>query len=147
MRRPTRTHRLSITAIVSLLGFAVAAGAGVRSFWVQDGFRFKHWQLIQIDTGCIFYSRWHGRAAARKEGIIEFHVSSSDTQWRLGMTDFWKFQVNDQQIISAQPGLWAVWTVGIPLWPILLLLLIAPVCWLIARSSNAPAFPVVAKEA
>jgi len=35
--------------------------------------------------------------------------------------------------------------VDVPLWPLLLLLLIAPIRWLIARPANAPAFPVIAK--
>jgi len=33
-----------------------------------------------------------------------------------------------------------------PLWPMLLLLLIAPVRWLIARPANSPAFPVIRHE-
>jgi len=35
----------------------------------------------------------------------------------------------------------------IPLWFVLLLLLIAPALWLVARPTNAPAFPVITKQA
>lgn len=41
MRRPTRTRRLSIAAIASLLAFGVVAAAGVRSFWDEMDFRSR----------------------------------------------------------------------------------------------------------
>ena len=37
----------------------------------------------------------------------------------------------------------SLFMVNVPIWFPLLLLLIAPVCWLIARPANAPAFPIV----
>ena len=152
MRRPTRTRRLSIAAIVSLLAFVVVASAYVRSYWTRDEFHFKHWHFIRLEAGRIGYYHFYGtsvRDTSTEESVygppeygLYWHISIEVTSYSLWesltfhMADEWK-------PYSDHPGEEALFQIWIPVWFPLLLLLIAPARWLIARPANAPAFPVV----
>ncbi len=139
MRRPTRTRRLSIAATVSLLAFAVVAAAHVRSWWFTDVLDFGRYHYIELTGGCIIFEHlpgpmtdamtdkagftsWHDRGSTDASHVLEFSVKHVVNRF------------SDYFIIR------------IPLWFPLLLLLIAPIRWLIARPANAPAFPVVTKH-
>lgn len=140
MRRPTRTRRLSIAAMVSLLAAVAVGTVEVRSFWNYDGWHNGKGQELALDEGCAcfssssapFYRRGHERGTMQpdsssiSEGIWGFelhHGTSADALFDGRTTEF-----------------------SLPLWPLVLLLLIAPLCWLRAPPPNAPAFPVVVKQ-
>jgi hypothetical protein len=145
MRRPTRTRRLSIAAMASLLAFVVAAAAGVRSFWISDTWIFANCQSeIVLSSGSVTGARiksvgvegfdrskhLFGRVAPDKHKIARaiwgFHA------WRIVLPH----RSGVREEISALDA---------PLWSLLLLLLIAPARWLLARPANASAFPVIAR--
>lgn len=151
MRRPTRTGRLSITAILSLLALVAVAGIGVRSFWFQES-----WTLQPASTG---------RVAERMIALNRGRVSCEDVSW---ITATKPSELRDLGYMSGDlkspfPGhrsilglsetkevalilkdrTLVILVVDVPLWPLLVLLLIAPLRWLIARPAGGPAFPVV----
>jgi len=137
MRRPTRTRRLSIAALTSSLAFVIVACAGIRSFWTYDA-----WQTVVHGEGYAFVLECgtagfvcrSGEAIPSEPGG---HVHGDENPDRyavlFGIREF-QFHVSRKE---------AEIDLRIPVWPLLLLLLIAPVRWLIARPANAPAFPVI----
>jgi len=139
MRRPIRTRRLSIAAVLSFVAFVVAATAGVRSFWTMDEFDFGQDRAIALNGGCLHYARasfkfrqdpighltWRYQVIAYSNNFLGFGTWQGVVPYPKGT------------------GTGKVFHVRIPLWPILILLLFAPVRWLAARPVNAPAFPVV----
>jgi len=106
MRRPTRTRRLSIAAIVSLLLFGAVTSVAIRSVWIENYYTFGRFTQIAIYSGCVRY----------------LHVSGDQM--------FFSSPVKSSCLV-------------LPLWPLMIVLLIDPVCWLVARPTNAPAFPVI----
>ena len=139
MRRPTRTRRLSIAAIASLLVFAIFAVAGIRSFWTADGWFDSSGRLIALNAGCLTY--WHFSVP---NFLPTGHLSSSSSPDKRAFEQaLWGFRV-DKNSSSDPSGNVSYFRVASPIWPLLILLLIAPVRWLIARPANAPAFPVIA---
>jgi len=54
-----------------------------------------------------------------------------------------KFVIASEEFVPPAPGAARFFDIMIPLWLTLLLVLIGPVRWLIARPANAPAFPVI----
>jgi hypothetical protein len=146
MRRPTRTRRLSIAAIMSLRAFVVLTGAGVRSFWKWDIFGMYGsgaWQGIGIEKGRIAFMRIWGTALTN-QSYPAGHFSGKEN---LGVP--WGvcgFCVNKE---SSPPPPYPdahTFVLAMPLWSLLLVMLLAPVCWLIAHPANAPAFPVITKQ-
>ena len=141
MRRPTRKRRLSIAAIVSLFLFAVVAAAGVRSCFISDEWVSSlHDRLLLLDGGKIFYRHdmpgpMHGfeddpRFQSSPRGIPPLQAID------------WKFEyINDHSKLDS--GDFRAIEVQVPLWFPLVLLLILPVMWLVARPTNAPTFPVM----
>jgi len=134
MHRPTRTRRLSIAAILSLVGLVVIAGAGVRSFWTMDELDFGHDRAIALNGGCLHYAhasflvnRYRIQHLSRKYQVI----TSPRTNLGFGV---WN------QVLSPKQ---TVFRACAPIWPFLLLLLIVPVCWLIARPAATSAFPII----
>jgi len=136
---------LSIAALVCCALFVVAAGAGVRSFWKQDswiygrdkrvvGFGFGRGRMVgvylSVPAGINItfgHQSWDATSFEAPSPILPVAVVKK-TDHLLSVGD----------LIQR-----AVW---VPLWFPLLLLLIAPARWLIARPANAPAFLVVAKH-
>jgi len=141
MRRPTRTRRLSIAAMVSMLAFVAVAMAEIRSFRVWDGWFIGNTQRIAISRGYFQY----GHLWISSPELVPFqilHVSGHDVtstaphKTFLGVSYehvvFWQGPPNyDLHLFSI--------SVSFPL----LLLLIIPTSWLIARPADAPAFAVV----
>ena len=149
MRRPTRTRRLSIAAMASLLAFVAAAGADVRSFWNYD-----IWQTVSNKGGCAIVLGRGCAAFARRSGAalpgaipimpkghthIDYQPHRSDV-----LESFWNFRFQNRADIKQGRG--STFAFVGPIWPLLLLLLITPVRWLIARPANAPAFPVITER-
>jgi len=138
MRRPIRTRRLSIAAMASLLAFAVVAGAGIRSFWTMDELDFGQRRATALNGGYVHYARASFEIG---QGLVvhqsrRYQVISYPNNF-LGFS-VWK------QVTSFPGASGTVFRLRVPLWFPLLLLLIAPVRWLIARPQYVPAFPVVA---
>ena len=142
MRRPTRTRRLSIAAIASLLAFVVAAGFTVRSFWMVNGWIDKSGQFIALDAGLLTYT--HVSATDFFPSGHVWHIWNSSRPNRQALGDaIFGFRAG-KSYTSEEPGNVTQFTIAVPMWSILLLLLVAPARLLIARSANAPAFPVIA---
>jgi len=128
VRRPARTRRLSIAAIVSLL----AVCPYIRSFWTYDGFDFRSGGEIELDRGCFLYEQ---------AGVKHIWGAYLGNNYR---DSIWGFAIgNPVAIDPVTLGNISFFRIRIPLWPVILLLLIAPLRWLIARPPNAPAFPVI----
>ncbi len=138
MRRPTRTRRLSIAAIVSLLAFVVLAGVGIRSFRVPGEVRIGWQNKIAVEAGYVTCVHIYQTKEVRDQ--------SGNLKWPAKF--LWiaaGFRVGQWIVFLAGDYTWAAYGIEFPLWFPLLLLLFAPVLCLIARPANAPAFPVVTK--
>lgn len=144
MHRPTRTRRLSIAAMASLLAFVMVAGAAARSLWVCDGWTYGGNQAIGFYGGRVIYTQV-------LPNLQSGHFSSTSTPIDRTFRDaVWGFSAERKAFpapIKVNPrGQVSFISVTVPIWPLLLLLLIAPARWLIARSASAPAFPVVTRQ-
>lgn len=123
MSRLTRTRRLSIAAVVSLLLFGGMTGTESQSIPIGDS------GLLKLSDGTMeFRLVWNqkpsadpGSSSFSEHDVLGFTV----TKWVAGF--------GPVHLI-----------IEVPRWPIFLLLLIIPVRWLIARPPNAAAFPVIA---
>jgi len=147
MRRPTRTRRLSIAALTSLLAFVVAGGAGIRSLWIADAWNAGDGRGLGLFGGRVTYKHDPSPPFV-PSGHISFDASMISPSRRIIGEAIWGFgagtEVHSLHSRTTPSVVEKVFYVTIPLWPFLLLLLIAPVRWLIARPANAPAFPVIA---
>lgn len=152
MRRHTRTRRLSIAAIASLLLFFATAALWVRSysmFYTELRQRAHvEGQQIDFDTDAL-------RAC---DGSLYFHHEITQLPFNPAV----KISPNAaKQLLGSQGSSYAFmrqtpWNGAnwpddpnrwrVPLWIPLLLLLITPMRWLIARSENTLAFPVITKH-
>ena len=56
MRRPARTRRLSIAAILSLLAFVVLMGEGARSLWSWEQVAVGNGMALGVDAGSFFFA-------------------------------------------------------------------------------------------
>ena len=143
MRRPTRTRRLSIAAIVSLLLFATVAGAAVRSFWIWDEWGSRNYERwLTLDYGCVVYA--HSFNIKGYPPSPKGHISGKVRYPRYegSVLGFYAETIS----IDGRTYQLDTYHLRVPLWPLLLLLIVIPVRWLIARPANAPAFRVVAKQ-
>jgi hypothetical protein len=130
--------RMSIVAMLSLLAFMVVVAADIRSFRIGD-YWGSSWRSIALDHGSIIYSQFWGSGLYHLSGRVQ-HATGHQTAW-MGSISAWKFGTNYKNYRQTDDvQFFAIW---IPLWLPLLLMLFAPVRWLIARPANAPAFPVV----
>jgi len=144
MLRPTRTRRLSIAAIASLLAFVVAAAAGARSFWISDTWIFANCQSeIVLRSGSVTGARIKSvgtegfkRSEHRSDGVAPEKRNIARAIWGFRA---WRIVLPHRSGVREE-----ISALDAPLWSLLLLLLIAPVRWLIARPPDAPAFPVIA---
>lgn len=140
MRRPTCTRRLSIAAMASLLGFAVVAGAGIRSFWTMDELDFEQKRATALNGGYLHYARASFKIG---QGLVvhqsrRYQVISYPNNF-LGFS-VWK------QVLSFPSLSGTIFHLRVPLWFPLLLLLIVPVRWLIAGPRYVSAFPIIAES-
>ena len=132
MRRPIRTRRLSIAAIWSLLAFMVLTGAGVRSFWIADmltGTRSE----IGFAGGLVYFPHISPPNGFGVRAHRSIHIDPHGRAIFPGLRIKTVVYAPQFKMLSEI----------VPIWPLLLVLLIIPACWLIARSENVPAFPVV----
>jgi len=144
MHRPARTRRLSIAALVCCALFVVAAGAGVRSFWKQDSW------IYGTDKRVVGFGSGRGRIVGLYiSAPADIKISHGHQSWDATSFEFPSpmlpvavVRQTDHLLLVGDLIQRAVW---VPLWFPLLLLLIAPARWLIARPANAPAFPVIAE--
>lgn len=140
MRRPTRTRRLSIAATVSLLAFLVVAAAGIRSLWVFDAIgtptQAGGWAVELADARATFELVLSaGASGPTGRGHVSARLRPNSS---IVGRAIWGFRA--QKTVLPRMEMFQIIT---PLWLPLLLLLIAPMSWLIARQANPPAFPVV----
>lgn len=135
MRRPTRTRRLSIAAIISLLASVAVAGAGVRSLYFSDEWHFGSWRRIALANGCIEYSHWSGSAVPLIKGPpVTGHKSIKTTPGNVSLG----FGMYEHDFITNIPRatetVFVLWT---SLWLPFFLLLITPVRWVFSRPGGA----------
>lgn len=138
MRRPTRTRRLSIAAIASLLAFVILAALGIRSLRISDAWGSNTW-IIVLQNGSLRFLKETGYYASGPTNKLS-HVSG-DARTKGPFVNL-KFMISNRDIIPGRPGALKIHELYIPLWFPLLLLLIVPFRWLIARPANAMAFPI-----
>lgn len=147
MHRSTRTRRLSIAAIVSLLAFVAVAGIGARSFWTWD--TFESWgddgdRAFELVHGCVAYTRTSPDPPRQLLGARD-HVhlvgQKSPSLYAVEQA-IWGFNLTKQSLVGAKG-----FSIRLPIWPLLLLLLIGPIRWMISRPAGGPAFPVITEGA
>lgn len=137
MRRAIRTRRLSIAAIVSLLAAVAVGTVEARSFWNYDEWHDGKGQEFDLMDGCAWFSSdpTPGYRLGHEHGTSK-PDSSTISQ------GIWGFGISPDMPLDSDMTKFVL-----PLWPLVLLLLIAPVGWLRAPPPNAPAFPVVITQA
>ncbi len=141
MRRPTRTRRLSIAAMVSLLLFVVVAAAGVQSLgkWYDWNIGYQHG--INLVRGLVIFRKSSGlKLAAYSPG---FYSSDAGLIYSVAMPSRILGFGLSNETYHGPIGDLKEFLFIVPVWFPLLLLLIAPMRWLVARPVNAPAFPVI----
>ena len=146
MHRPTRTRRLSIAAIVSLLAFVVVAAADVRSHGTWD-----RWNLgarrIMLVHGCVLYAYDPADATDHFPFHESYLAAGAESRPEFYIPPDWAFagfsKSSLENVIISNGEHSTELCLKAPLWFPLLLLIIAPVSWLIARPANAAAFPVI----
>lgn len=137
MRRPIRTRRLSIVATVSCAAFLVVASAGIRSFWITDELDLGQHRAIGLIGGSAIYVRTAYKITPHPFRYQSGHYKK--IQHPPGILGF----VIWTQVLRVSGRNFKVFFAGVPLWPLLLLLLIAPARWMMALPVRAAAFPVV----
>lgn len=146
MHRPTRTRRLSLAAMVSLLAFVVLAAVGVRSYWTWDEWDLnwrKYGDVITVNRGSVTFRHFVSIIADTPVFGVTGHASGDVRPEYISYEPGSIFGLVVRSEHLEAPFNYERFIIRIPLWFPLLLLLIAPICWLIARPANAPAFPVV----
>jgi len=119
--------------------------AGVRSFWRWDALYLPAGSKLLISHGYFQYSHtWISQAPGYplRERSLSYESGLNPTEpGSLGrrFLGFYCFHIKASNCLD----LFELW---IPLWFPLLILLVAPARWLIARSGNTPAFPLVTKQ-
>lgn len=149
MRRPIRTRRLSIAGILSLLAFVNVAVVGAKSFWIGEGrgssSNFDGW-FITLRNGCVTCRHLVSstgsiplyRLVEHHQGdVSSFPFPEGPHKSVLGFTFYYAHR-------SPPTPFSKEFCLTVPLWLPLLLLLIAPVRYLVALPANTTAFPVIA---
>lgn len=143
MRGPARTRRFSIVAILSLSGFVVLAGAAVKSFSSWNAWGMGSHQRVLLTHGYIQYARFRITVLPVSRATLMLERSHSiGSLPDLPDRSFLGFSYEHDQSrgpIARYEGHY-FW---VPLWFPLLLLLIAPALWVIARPITGQAFPVI----
>lgn len=135
MVRPTRTRRLSIAAMVSCAAFLLVASADIRSFWITDELAFGQHRALGLIGGSAIYAHTTYKIAQHPMYHSGYYKKNSPP----GVLGF----IIGSQVLRVSGRNFKVFFVGVPLWPLLLLLLIAPIRWMMALPIQAAAFLVV----
>lgn len=151
MHRPTRTIRLSVVAMASMLAFACLAGIGARSFSIQ-----KTWTLQSTPTGKVMeriFTLNRGRISYEEVSWITAtlpsdlrdlgYMSGDPKSPSAGHRSILGLSETKEVVLILKDCTLVLLVADVPLWPLLLLLLIAPTRWLIARPVHGPAFRVI----
>lgn len=135
-----RTRRLSIVAVVSFVAFVVVAVITIRSFWLSDGWADNSGHFIALEGGRIAYTH-----IFVPNYLPSGHLPASMSPDRQVLENaIWGFRAYKSSIPSDPSGqAIPAFRAAVPLWPLLVLLIVAPVRWLRAQQSNEPAFPVI----
>lgn len=125
---------------MSLVVFAAVAGAGVRSLWSLDLWESGNgrWGIV-LAGGRAHFNHMSG-LAAQYPPTGHVHVDVRPNRSDIAQM-VWGFRI-DRDTLPFDNGRYSI--LHTPIWPLLLLLLIVPVRWLIARPACASAFPVIA---
>jgi len=153
MRRLTRRRRLSIAAIISLLALVGVAGIGARSYSIQNTWTLQPTprgkvmeRIFTLNRGRISYEEVSWITATQPSDLRDLGYMSGDPKSpSAGHRSILGLSETKEVVLILKDCTLVLLVVDVPLWPLLLLLLIAPIRWLIARPANAPAFPVIAK--
>ena len=133
-----------VVALVSMVAFLAVAAVGVRSLWVHDS--FFEWgdygdRAIDIYNGCVAFERQLPDPPRRLITGIDVHQHTA-VQLTPSLHSIAQairgFEKTETDLTASK-----IIVVTIPIWPLLLVLLIAPLRWLIARPADAPAFPII----
>lgn len=112
MRRPARTRRLSLAAILSLLAFMAVTGVGIRSFRIYDAWGSGTW-VIGLENASIKFLRETGYYAIRPMGRLG-HISSNAAA--SGPHINFKFSVSSHDVIPNRAGALRILELHIPLY-------------------------------
>lgn len=140
MRRPIRTHRLSIIAIEWFAVFMVVAGAGMRSFWIWSALGNGNDRAVFLVDGYILFMHTSGSGGDPYPSGYESEKAQADSSLPRGFLGFAIKTETTSDIFTHLTG--KQFSLRVPLWFPLLLLLINPARWLIARPLSGPAFSV-----
>lgn len=143
MNRPNRTRRFSVAAILSLLAFVTLAIAGIRSFSNWNAWGMGSHKRVLLTHGYIQYARFRITVLPVSRATLMLERSHSiGSLPDLPDRSFLGFSYEHDQSRgpSARYEGHYFW---VPLWFPLLLLLIAPALWVIARPITGQAFPVI----
>jgi len=120
MCTPVRTRPLSIVAILSLLAFIIVAVMAVRSLWIVDAWQLGESTFIWTPRGRVYYVRYSTAGIASQS----LHSSSRGAP----PSDAYALEFR----VKIWPNRSERLEISVPFIYLLLLLLIAPVRWLIA---------------
>ena len=144
MRRPTRTRRLSIAAIASLLLIVAVTAEGIRSFKVLDQLAYGYPFRLVIVGGDIGYVHITGIYVSQWDGPLGFISEDVAGDGWDNPVCWFRMRVTNTSVSG--PGPIRIFEVWVPLWFLVLFLLIALVLWMISRPASSlsrPAFPVI----
>ena len=133
--------------MVSLAVFAVILGATLKSFWRQHASFGGGPPRIALDHGYITFDEMSGVTATDRSDLRALGYISGDLKMMApNHRGLLGFSETKSVAIFLKGYTLVLINFTVPLWFPLVLLLIAPVRWLIARPENAPAFAVVTKQ-
>lgn len=141
MQRPIRTSWMSIAAMVSFAAFAVLTVFAVRSFWTWDLLSDGVSEMITLSDGCVMYT--HTSTSGASGTSLNGHIAGRGYPNRRSLRRAILGFSATRSILPSGLGQLQISQVTLPLWPLLLLLIVMPLLWLIARPPPRPAFNVI----
>lgn len=119
------------------MAFAALSGFGVKSFWAVNVMDFGRFHYLVLHRGVIEYQHLSGKFYDKMNDEVQIASTDAGPASAASVLDFSVTSLFDK--LSGT----GVFDVRARLWLLLLLLMIAPVSWLIGRPENGPAFPVI----
>jgi len=133
---------MSIAAMMSFAAFVVLAVLSVRSFWTWDLLSDGVSEMITLSDGCVMYT--HTSTSGASGTSLNGHISGRGYPNRRSIRRAALGFSATRSILPSGLGQLQISQVTLPLWPLLLLLIVMPVLWLIARPPAGLAFHVIA---